>query len=119
MGWRTAGDNPCYRKSREVRGTVCRFWKLGLAPGALLTIGRGNYRGCRVRFACVIIDRGCGLGAEVATLRVEVQRGDAVCTLRAGELHAALDALDSIGFHWPNCSPSASGSGYALVGQLK
>ena len=95
------------------------FGKLGLAPGALLTVGRGNYRGCRVRFAGVIVDRGCGLGAEVAALRVEVQRADAVCTLGAGELHAALDALDFIGFHWLNCSPSAGGSGYALVGQLR
>jgi hypothetical protein len=42
-----------------------------------------------------------------------------VCTLCAGELHSALDALDLIGFHWPNCSPSAGGSGYALVGQLR
>ena len=111
--------HPCYRKSRELRAGVCRLWQRGLAPGALLTIGRGNYRGCRVRFAGVIVDRGCGLGAEVAALRVEVQRADAVCTLGAGELHAALDALDFIGFHWLNCSPSASGSGYALVGQLR
>ena len=58
-----------------------------------------------MRFAGVIIDRGCSLSAEVAALGVEVQRADAVCTLSAGELHAALDALDSIGFHWPNCSP--------------
>ena len=76
-----------------------------LAPGALLTIGGRDYHGRRVRFAGVIIDRGCGLSAEVAALGVEVQRGDAVRTLGAGELHAALDALDSIGFHWPNCSP--------------
>ena len=47
----------------------------------------------------VSIDRGCGLGAEVAGFRVEVDRADAVGTLRAGELHAALDALDSVGFH--------------------
>ena len=81
-----------------------------LAPAALLTIGRGNYRGCRVRFCCVVIDRGRGLGAEIAALGVEVQRADAVCTLRAGELHAALDALNSVGFHWVDCSPSAGGS---------
>ena len=63
-----------------------------------------------MRFCCVVIDRGRGLGAEIAALRVEVQRANAVCTLRAGELHAALDALDSIGFHWLDCSPSARGS---------
>ena len=90
-----------------------------LAPGALLTIGRGDYHGRRVRFAGVIINRGRGLRAEVAALGVEVQCADAVCTLGAGELHSALDALDLIGFHWPNCSPSAGGSGYALVGQLR
>jgi hypothetical protein len=105
MGWRPAGDNPCYRKIRERRATVCRVCKETSAPGALLTIGRRNYRGCRVRFAGVIIDRGCGLSAEVAALGVEVQRADAVCTLGAGELHAALDALDFIGFHWVDCSP--------------
>ena len=91
----------------------------GLAPGALLTIGGGNYRGCRVRFAGVIINRGRGLGAEVAALGVEVQRADAVRALRASELHAALNALDSIGFHWLDCSRSGGGSGYALVGCLR
>ena len=105
-----ARRHPCYRKSRQLRATVCRFWKRGLAPGALLTIGRGNHWGCGVRFAGVIVDCGRGLSAEVAALRVEVQRADAVCALRAGELHAALDALDSIGFHWLNCSPSGRGS---------
>ena len=58
-----------------------------------------------VSFCGVSIDRGCGLGAEVARLGVEIQRADTVGTVRAGELHAALDALDSIGFHCPNCSP--------------
>ena len=72
-----------------------------------------------MRFAGVIIDSGCGLGAEIAGLRVEIQRADAMCTLRAGELHAVLDALDSVGFHWLNCSPCAGGSDYALVGQLR
>ena len=72
-----------------------------------------------MRFCCVVVDCGRGLGAEVAALRVEVQGADAVCTLGAGELHAALDALDFIGFHLFDCSLSASGSGYALVGQLR
>ena len=58
-----------------------------------------------VRFGGVSIDYGCGLGAEVAGFRVEVQCADAMGTLRAGELHAALDALDSVGFHCLNCSP--------------
>ena len=63
-----------------------------------------------MRFAGVIIDSGCGLGAEIAGLRVEVQRADAVGTLRAGELHAVLDALDSVSFHWLNCSPLQAGA---------
>jgi len=82
-----------------------------LAPGTLLTIGGGNYQGCVVRLGGVSIDHGCGLGAEVAGLRVEVQRADAVGTLRAGEVHAALDALDSVGFHCLNCSPPQAGAG--------
>lgn len=52
-----------------------------------------------VGLAGVIVDGGCGLGAEVAEFRVEIDGADAVGTLRAGELHAALDALDSVGFH--------------------
>ena len=118
MGWRPAETPHVIEK---VVSYVLQFAGFGesLAPSALLTIGRGDYHGRRVRFAGVIIDRGGGLGAEVAALRVEVQRGDAVCTLGAGELHAALDALDFIGFHWLDCSLSASGSGYALVGQLR
>ena len=119
MGWRPGPEIPCYRKIRELRATVCRVCKDSSAPGALLTIGRGDYHGRRVRFTGVIIDRGGGLGAEVAALRVEVQRSDAVCTLVAGELHAALDALDFIGFHWVDCSPLGAGAGDALVGQLR
>ena len=72
-----------------------------------------------MRFAGVIVDCGRGLSAEVAALRIEVQRADAVSTLRTGELHAALDALDFIGFHWLNCSRSGRGSQDALVGQLR
>jgi hypothetical protein len=57
-----------------------------------------------VRFGGVIVDRGCGLGTEVASLFVEIKSAHAVGTVRAVELHAALDALDSIGFHCLNCS---------------
>ena len=52
-----------------------------------------------VRLGGVSVDHGCGLGAEVAGSRVELQCADAMGTLRAGELHAALDALDSVSFH--------------------
>ncbi len=76
-----------------------RLGSRSLAPGALLTIGGRNYQGRVVRLGGVSIDQGCGLGAEVAGFRVELQCADAMGTLRAGELHAALDALDSVGFH--------------------
>lgn len=49
--------------------------------------------------AGVGVDCGCGLSAQVAGLGVEVYGADAVSTLSAVELHAALDALDSVGFH--------------------
>ena len=64
-----------------------------------------------MRLGGVIVDHGRGLGAEVAGFRVEVQRADAVFTLRAGELHAALDALNFVGFHYLNCSPRQAGAG--------
>ena len=64
-----------------------------------MTIRGRDYQRRVVRLGGVSIDRGCGLGAEVAAFCVEVNRADAVGTLGAGELHAALDALDSVGFH--------------------
>jgi hypothetical protein len=76
------------------RSLVCR-----LAPTALLAVGGGDYQWFVVRFRGVIIDGGRGLGAEVARFGVEIQRADAVGTARAIELHATLDALDSVGLH--------------------
>ena len=52
-----------------------------------------------MRFGGVVVDGGGGLGAEIPRFGVEVERGDAVGAMRADELHAALDALDSVGFH--------------------
>ena len=52
-----------------------------------------------VRFGCVLTDGGCGLGAEVAALGVEIECADAVFTVRASELYAVLDALGAVGFH--------------------
>jgi hypothetical protein len=52
-----------------------------------------------VSFAGVIVHRGCSLGAEVSGFGIEVEGADAVSAMRAGELHAALDALDPVGFH--------------------
>ncbi len=45
------------------------------------------------------VDCGCGLGSEIAGFGVEIHGADAVSALRAVELHAALDALDSVGLH--------------------
>ena len=76
--------------------------KLGirrLAPSALLAIGGWNHHGLVVGFGGVIVDGGGGLGAEVAGFGVEIEGADAVSTVGAGELHAALDALDTVGFH--------------------
>ena len=47
----------------------------------------------------VLIDGSRGLGAEVASLGVEIERADAVFTVRACELYAVLDAFGTVGFH--------------------
>lgn len=78
---------------------VVREPDVTLAPSALLAVGRGNYHGGVVRFGGVIVDHGRGLGAEIATFCIEVQGTYAVGTMRACEFHAALNALDAIGFH--------------------
>jgi hypothetical protein len=70
-----------------------------LAPGALLTIVGGTQHGVGVGLGRVTVDCGCGLGAEVADFRIEIERSYAVRAVRAGELHAVLDALDAVGFH--------------------
>ena len=72
-----------------------------------------------MRFDGVIVDRGCRLGAEVAALGVEIERADAMLALLADELHAALDAFDTISFHCLNCSPSASIVEHAMVKQRR
>ena len=91
---------------KKARGELVRApdFEALLAPCALLTFGGGNDQGLVVRFGGVIVNRGCGLRTQVSGLRIEIERGDAVGTVRAGELHAALNALDSIGFHCLNCS---------------
>lgn len=69
--------------------------------------------------AGVLVDGGCGLGAEVACLWIEIECADAVGAMRTGELHAALDALDAVGFHCLNCNCSARGGDDSLVGQRR
>ena len=70
-----------------------------------------------VHFRGVIVDRGRGLGAEVARFRVEIEGADGVGTVRASELHAAFDALDSVTFHCLNCSPRTS-RGESTIGTM-
>jgi hypothetical protein len=47
----------------------------------------------------VLVDGGGRLGAEIAQFGIELRGGYGVCAAGARELHAAKDALDSIGFH--------------------
>jgi hypothetical protein len=78
-----------------------------LPPAALLTICGRNYHGLMVSLGRVKIDGGCSLSAEVSGLGIEIERADAMRTVNAGKLHAALDALDFVGFHCLHCSASA------------
>ena len=52
-----------------------------------------------MRSARVSINRGRGLGAKIAGFGVEIECADAVRAMCAVELHAALDALNFVGFH--------------------
>ena len=71
----------------------------------LLGVEGGEHYGLVVDFGGVLVDGGGGLGAEVAVARVEIERGDVVSAVRAGELHAAFDASDSVeAFHKFECS---------------
>ena len=76
------------------------------APDVLLGVERGEHYGLVVHFGGVLVDGGGGLGAEVAVAGVEVERGDVVSAVRAGELHATFDASDGVeAFHRIECSP--------------
>jgi len=66
------------------------------APDALLGVERGEHNGFVVDGGGVAVDGGGGLGAEVAVASVEVERGDVVGAMRAGELHAAFNAGDGV-----------------------
>jgi len=44
----------------------------------------------------VAVNFGCGLGAEVAVVEIEVESADVVGAAGAGELHASLDARDGV-----------------------
>lgn len=67
----------------------------------------------------VIVNRGGGLGSQIAGFRIEVVGADAVIATGTGELHAALDALDSVGFHRLDCKSSEGGYGHASGAQLR
>jgi hypothetical protein len=52
-----------------------------------------------VRLGGMPTNGGGGLGAQVAGLRVKIERADAVFTVRAGEPYTPRHALDAVGFH--------------------
>jgi hypothetical protein len=65
-------------------------------PDALLGVERGEHYGFVVDSGGVLVDFGGGLGAEVAVARIEVEGADVVSAVRAGELHASLDARHGV-----------------------
>ena len=69
------------------------------AVDVLLGVERGEHYRLVMNLGGVLVDGGGGLGAEVAGFGIEIQRADAVGAARAVELHAAFDALDSVGLH--------------------
>jgi hypothetical protein len=72
----------------------------------LLGVEGGEHYGLVVDFGGVLVDGGGGLGAEVAVASVEVESGDVMGAMRAGELRAAFDASDGVeAFHRIECSP--------------
>jgi hypothetical protein len=71
----------------------------------LLGVQGGEHYGLVVDFGGVLVDGGGGLGAEVAIAGIEVESGDVVGAVRAGELHAAFDASDGVeALHRFECS---------------
>jgi hypothetical protein len=75
------------------------------APDALLGVEGGEHYGFVVDAGGVAVDGGGGLGAEVAVAGIEVESGDVVSAVGAGELHASLDARYGVeAFHIFECS---------------
>ncbi len=71
----------------------------------LLGVERGEHYGLVMDVGGVLVDGGGGLGAKVAVAGIEVECGDVVRAVRAGELHAAFDASDGVeAFHRIECS---------------
>ena len=70
-----------------------------LAPTALLSVRGGDYHWFVVGSSGVIVKCSGGLGTKVAGVRIEIRSADSMCTVSARELHSALDALNSVGFH--------------------
>ena len=89
------------------------------APDVLPGVeGREHHR-LVVNAGGVLVDGGSGLGAEVAVAGIEVECADIVGAVGAGELHTALDALESIGFHCLDCSLPEAETMHSLVGQRR
>lgn len=52
----------------------------------------------------VLIEGGGGLGAEVAVARIELECGDAIGAVGAGELHSSGDAFGGVISHCHDCN---------------
>ena len=73
------------------------------SPDELLDVGVGDNHGLVVNLGGMLIEGVGGLGAEVAVLKVEVKRADAVRAADAGELRTALDPLGCVVSHNTDC----------------
>jgi hypothetical protein len=80
------------------------------APDALLHVERRDGHRFVVDFGGVLIERGGGLGTEVAVAGVKVQCGNTVVAMSAGELHASGDAFGGVVSHCNDCSGRSAGS---------
>lgn len=69
---------------------------LGRQESVTLLTSRRNQHGFVMRQNSVLIDRGRGLGSDVAVLALEVESGNAIFTLIALECNAALDPLGCV-----------------------
>jgi hypothetical protein len=78
------------------------------AINVLLRIERREHDWLVMHFGSVLVNCSSGLGAKVAIARIEVEGAHMVSAVRAGKLHAALDARDAVeAFHNFECSPLA------------
>jgi hypothetical protein len=76
-----------------------------------LNIEGGKHWWCLVRLGGVLIDSSRSLGAKVAGLGVKIECVDAVFTMGARELYAAIHPLGTVSIHCMNCNLLGEGRG--------